>query len=213
MPLPSTPHLEHEQQLWQQNCLVFGVDEVGRGCLAGPVVVAAVRFDSSHLPIEGVKDSKKLSLKKRVSLAEQIKAQASYWKTGQASVAEINRFGIVPATMMAISRALPHSKNQAVLMDGNPFLDSHQEILKKLNLSWPAKISYIVKGDSISYSIAAASIIAKVYRDDLMVELAEQFPDFGWQKNVGYGTKQHRQAIQKLGANEHHREIFVRNLC
>lgn len=212
MLLPSTPHLEHEQQLWQRDFSVFGVDEVGRGALAGPIVVAAVSFAPTHTKIEGVKDSKKLSLKKRVSLAEQIKEQASYWKTGEASVVEINEFGIVPATMMAISRALPFEQNQAVLMDGTPFLDDHQQTLKQLNLDWPTKISYIVKGDSISYSIAAASIIAKVYRDDLMVELSSQHPEFGWQQNVGYGTKQHREAIKNLGANENHREMFIRKI-
>lgn len=201
------PTFEFERQLWQQGCAhVVGIDEVGRGALAGPVVIGAVCFDQSHVPIVGVHDSKLLSAKQREDVVEKIKAAANCWQIGQASVEEIDRFGIVPATMMAITRALQKfSTLDHILMDGKPFTSKNIAMMRQ----WPTPpFSYIVKGDQLSYSIAAASIVAKVFRDQLMRELALTHSHYSWEKNVGYGTKKHLQSIRKFGLTPQHRLAF-----
>lgn len=202
-----TPTLDFESVLWRQGLhRVVGIDEVGRGALAGPVVIAAVCFKPDHQPIVGVRDSKLLSARQRLSIVDQIKNQALFWQVGQASSAEIDSIGIVPATMTAITRALVHCANfDHILMDGKPFTAHHISSVT----SWPTQpFTYIVKGDQLSYSIAAASIIAKVFRDELMMQNATQFNNYGWEKNVGYGTAKHRAAIQKYGLCQHHRKTF-----
>ncbi len=177
--------------------VIAGVDEVGRGPLAGPVTAAAVILDAGSIP-EGLDDSKKLTAKKRDRLFEEIhvKAQVSI---AHASVAEIDGLNILRASHLAMRRAiegLPLVPDHA-LIDGNM-------IPKGLRI--PA--TTLVKGDGRSLSISAASIVAKVVRDRIMVDLAQQHPGYGWEKNAGYGTKQHMEALQILGITPQHRRSF-----
>jgi ribonuclease HII len=205
-----SPTFDFERQLWRQGLTkVVGIDEVGRGALAGPVVIAAVCFDPNHQPITGVRDSKLLSAKQRLSVVEQLKKQALFWQVGQAEASEIDAQGIVPATMLAIARATTQLPSfDQILMDGKPFIAQHIPKIK----NWPTQpFTYIVKGDQLSYSIAAASIIAKVCRDELMQKLATTHADYGWEQNVGYGTKLHRDAIQQYGISSYHRLTFCIN--
>lgn len=207
------PDFTFEQQLWQTGYQrVIGIDEVGRGALAGPVVVSVVCFAPNHQPIAGVRDSKQLAANQRTKLAQLIKQHAFFWQVGQATATEIDTLGIVPATMTAIVRALVPltdtlpEKNSHLLMDGKPFAAHHTLEVPH----WPTlPITYIVKGDQKSYSIAAASIVAKVFRDELMTQAATQFPPFNWAQNKGYGTLLHRQAITTTGACDWHRKSFL----
>ncbi len=177
--------------------VVAGTDEVGRGPLAGPVVAAAVVLDPDNIP-EGLNDSKVLTLKRRVALAEAIHATA-FVAIAEASVEEIEQVNILQASHLAMVRAvsaLPVTPDH-VLIDGN-------RIPKGLNLS----AEPIVKGDARSLSIAAASIVAKIRRDEIMVELAQHYPEYGWQTNAGYPTKSHTLALHKFGPTPHHRRTF-----
>jgi len=177
--------------------IIAGVDEVGRGPLAGPVMAAAVILDPAQLPI-GLADSKKLSPKRREALFIQISATAQV-SIGQASVDEIDDINILQATFLAMRRALtglPIRPDHA-LIDGN-----------RLPPDLPCSGQTIIKGDDRSMSIAAASIMAKVTRDRMMVDLAQQFPGYGWEQNAGYGTKQHIAALAALGVTAHHRRSF-----
>jgi len=200
------PSTDFEQQFWQKDKkLIVGVDEVGRGPLAGPVVAAAVIFSPDIKLIEGINDSKKVTAKNRLTLSELIKQQALAWAIGSSSVEVINKVGIVPAITLAMNQAIQQLPGfDQVLIDGNP--------IKNFSPIDEANITYIVKGDQKSYSIASASIIAKVYRDQLMEKLSLDFPEYGWNKNMGYGTKEHILAIQRYGLTVHHRELFVRKL-
>lgn len=177
--------------------IIAGVDEAGRGPLAGPVVAAAVILDPTN-PIEGLADSKKLSENQRNRLAALIKQQVLSYSVAQASVLEIDQLNILQATLLAMQRAVngltvvPHQ----VLVDGNR--------LPKLTL--PARA--IVKGDSKIKAISAASILAKVTRDALMVACHKQYPDFSFHIHKGYGTKQHIAEIEKFGCLEIHRRTF-----
>ncbi len=177
--------------------LLAGVDEVGRGPLAGPVVAAAVILDPAK-PIEGLADSKKLSEKKREQLAEQIREHAMAWSLGRAEVEEIDRINILQASLLAMQRAVegltvtPHK----ALVDGN----------KLPRLSCPAEA--IVGGDNTVEVISAASIIAKVARDREMVELDAIYPGYGLAKHKGYPTKQHVEALRTLGVTPIHRRTF-----
>ena len=176
---------------------VAGVDEAGRGPLCGPVVAAAVVLNPARIP-EGLNDSKKLSEKRRVVLFDQIMAEADVG-VGAASPEEIDTINILRASHLAMERALaalPGAPDH-VLIDGNM-------IPRGLMLSAEA----IVKGDALSLSIAAASIIAKVTRDRIMVDLAQQHPGYGWAKNAGYPTKDHLAALQNLGVTAVHRRSF-----
>jgi ribonuclease HII len=194
-----------EQQYWNQGKkLVVGVDEVGRGPLAGPVVTCAVVLSPDCKMIEGIKDSKKIPKNKHPLLAKQLKASGLKFAIGVGTVQQINELGIVGAIQNSINNCLAHiDLYHQVLMDGLPF---------KEPLATFIPIDYIVKGDSKAYSIAAASIIAKDYRDNLMKEIGLDFPYFEWEKNAGYGTKVHREAILKHGPTIHHRELFIRKL-
>lgn len=176
---------------------IAGVDEVGRGPLVGDVVTAAVILDPNK-PIEGLADSKKLSEKKRNLLAEQIKSQALSWCIASASVDEIDELNILHATMLAMSRAVAglHVMPNFVFVDGN----------KMPKLPMPAQT--VVKGDARVQQISAASIIAKVARDEQMIALDEQFPQYGFAKHKGYPTKDHMQALKQFGAISHHRKSF-----
>lgn len=177
--------------------LVAGVDEVGRGPLCGPVLAAAVRLDPDRIP-EGLNDSKKLSAPRRAELFESIMASADV-SHGQASVAEIDRLNILRASHLAMSRAvdgLAVTPDHA-LIDGN---------MIPRDFTYSAEA--VVRGDARSLSIAAASIIAKVLRDRIMVDLAQQYPGYGWDRNAGYPTKEHLNALQNLGVTPHHRRSF-----
>lgn len=199
------PNFDFEQQLWTQGkSLVAGIDEVGRGPLAGPVVVCAIIFDQKHQVIEGINDSKKLTAKKRTELAEQIKSSAHSYAIGIGNVELINQLGITQAITNAMISALEQlGKFDHVLIDGRPIKNFPIE---------QEQVEYIIKGDGKSYSIAAASILAKVFRDQMMANLASEFPNFGWDRNMGYGTLAHRNAIKKHGICIHHRKQFVRNI-
>lgn len=183
--------------------MIAGTDEVGRGPLAGPVTAAAVILDPGNIP-DGLNDSKKLSAKRREALADQIWDMADVSMV-HVSVAEIDEHNILRASHIAMERAVAGLRQTAdfVLVDGN---------LIPKGLSVPARA--IIKGDSKSLSIAAASIVAKVGRDRLMEDLAQQFPGYGWEKNAGYPTKQHREALLNLGVTPHHRRSFapIRNM-
>ena len=191
------PTDEFETPYWQQGALVAGVDEVGRGPLAGPVVAAAVILDPSAVP-EGLNDSKKLGKKKRAVLAE-VLSHCAHVSIAEASVAEIDALNILHASMLAMERAvagLPERPDH-VLIDGN-------KIPKSLNIPATA----LVKGDNRSVSVAAASIVAKINRDHLMRDLAQQYPGYGWETNVGYPTKRHISALRELGVTPVHRRSF-----
>lgn len=198
------PTLEYEQKLWESGVQhVVGIDEVGRGALAGPVVTAAVVFDSLHVPIVGIRDSKTLSKLQKNHLEKIIQDNCSFYAIGEASPSEIDSIGIVAATALAMERALQKiAIVEHVLIDGLPFKE--KQLLAKY------KKSFIVKGDSKSYSIAAASILAKVYRDKYMEQLAQDHPSYAWQKNVGYGTRQHIASINEHGTTTHHRLSFLK---
>ncbi|WP_127901511.1 ribonuclease HII [Solirhodobacter olei] len=177
---------------------VAGVDEVGRGPLAGPVTAAAVVLDPARIP-EGLRDSKALSAARRAALAEEIAAVAEV-SIAHASVAEIDALNILRASHLAMERAVAGLAGPPdhVLIDGN---------LIPRGLTLPAEA--VVKGDARVLSIAAASIVAKVARDAIMVDLAQQHPGYGWERNAGYPSKQHREALQDLGVTPHHRRSFA----
>ncbi len=176
---------------------VVGVDEVGRGPLAGPVTAAAVWLNPEHIP-DGLNDSKKLSAKKRDALFETLLEIADV-SIAHASVEEIDELNILRASHIAMVRAVEGLKQPAdhALIDGN-------QIPRGLQISNQT----IVKGDAHSVSIAAASIVAKVCRDRIMVDLAQQHPGYGWETNAGYPSKAHREALQNLGVTPHHRRSF-----
>ncbi|WP_114781458.1 ribonuclease HII [Botryobacter ruber] len=179
--------------------LEAGVDEAGRGCLAGPVVAAAVILppDYKHAVLT---DSKALSIKQREMLREEICRDAVAWAVGEASPAEIDEINILQATFLAMHRALEGLQLQPeyLIIDGNRF-KSFKE----------TPHACIVKGDSKYLTIAAASVLAKTHRDELMCRLGQQYRYYGWEKNAGYPTKQHRTAIAVHGASEFHRHSFT----
>jgi ribonuclease HII len=177
---------------------IAGVDEVGRGCLAGAVVAAACILDLSRPLPEGLNDSKKLTAKKRSSIAEELRANALAFSVAQVEAEEIDRINILQATKKAMRLAVEKLDPKADFL----LIDAVQ--LKEINLPQKA----IIKGDAISASIAAASILAKTYRDDLMRKYDEQYPEYGFAAHVGYGTKAHFEAIKKHGACPLHRKSF-----
>jgi|CXWL01.1.fsa_nt_gi ribonuclease HII len=176
--------------------IVAGVDEAGRGPWAGPVVAGAVILDQKNIP-NGINDSKKISAIKRKKLYEEI-LQSARTGVGISTVEEIDEYNILEATKLAMQRAVSMlgSDMTLVLIDGN----------KAPALPFPTKI--VIGGDAKSLSIAAASIIAKVTRDRIMHELGEANPEYGWEKNSGYGTKHHINALAKYGITEHHRKSY-----
>ena len=176
--------------------IVAGVDEAGRGPWAGPVVAGAVILDRENCPL-GIDDSKKLSEKKREYIFEQLQGVACVG-VGVVSVEEIDKMNILQAAMLAMKKAVDNLKVKpnVALIDGNkcPELDCESRA--------------IIKGDSKSLSIAAGAIVAKVTRDRMMKEIAQEFPYYGWEKNAGYGTKIHQEALAKYGITAHHRKSF-----
>ena len=194
--------LEYEKMYKEQGyTAICGVDEAGRGPLAGPVYAAAVILPEGLL-IEGVNDSKKLTEKKREELFDVIKEKAAAYCIASASVEEIEELNILGATMLAMKRAVEGLSVKAdfAMIDGN----------KKPPLEIPCEA--IVKGDAKSESVAAASILAKVSRDRYMLEMAEKYPVYSFEKHKGYGTKVHREAILEYGPCEIHRPSFLKKL-
>jgi len=176
--------------------ITAGVDEVGRGCLAGPVVSSAVILKrSTNLSI--LKDSKKITFRKRIEIAEHIKLNSIY-AIGMASVKEILNLNILQAALLSMKRAIDKLsvKPELILIDGN-FAPKGLTNFKT-----------IINGDEKVKSISAASIIAKVYRDQLMIKLSEKFHNYAWERNFGYGTKAHMEGLKKFGVTPHHRKGF-----
>jgi len=192
------PNFELEQAALSRGAFrIAGVDEVGRGPLCGPVTAAAVILNPDDIP-EGLNDSKKMTAKKRDALYDEILAKADCC-IAHATVQEIDEINILRASHLAMTRAIAGLTKAPdhILIDGNM-------IPRGLTTSAQA----VVKGDGRSLSIAAASIIAKVTRDRIMGDLAIEFPGYGWEKNAGYGTKQHLEALRALGVTPHHRRSF-----
>ena len=178
------------------NLIKAGVDEVGRGCLAGPVVSAAVILkDGINLRL--LKDSKKITFKKRIEIAEHIKLNSIY-AIGMASVEEILNLNILQAALLSMKRAIDKLsiKPELILIDGN--------FAPKGLINFKT----IINGDEKVKSISAASIMAKVYRDQLMIKLSEKFQNYAWERNFGYGTKAHMEGLKKFGITSHHRKSF-----
>ena len=175
-----------------------GCDEAGRGCLAGSVYAAAVILPVDYNNPE-LNDSKKLTAKKRDELREQIKHDAVAWAVGVVTSVEIDKINILKASFLAMHRALDQLKvrPQAIIVDGNRFVPYHD-----------VPYTTIIKGDGKYQAIAAASILAKTYRDEYMEELAEQYPMYDWKNNKGYPTKKHRDGIREFGISKFHRKSY-----
>ncbi len=199
--MPDTPSLDHEQQLWYQGkILIAGVDEVGLGCLAGPIVAAAVIIPPHCRPIVGVRDSKQMSARQRDRVFTAVMLQAVRVGLGMASVTEVDTVNVLQASYLAMNRALARIQPvDHALIDGRSIK--------------PGKIATayttIIDGDAHSYAIACASVIAKVRRDRLMRRLSNRFPGYGWERNAGYGTQQHREAMISLGITPWHRHSYA----
>ncbi|MGH7732514.1 MAG: ribonuclease HII [Gemmatimonadales bacterium] len=202
MPAPR-PTLERERAAWAAGKLLVGVDEVGRGPLAGPVVAAAVVFPAGCTPPDGIRDSKTLSPRRRAVLAPAILAVAFGFAFGAASTIEIDRHNIRRATALAMSRAVGRlfrvlpAADCVVLLDGLP--------LPELGYQHQA----LVDGDAHCTTVAAAGIVAKTLRDALMTRLAARHPGYGWETNAGYGTSGHLAALTVHGPTKHHRTSFA----
>ena len=189
---------EFEKQLWDEGFeRVMGLDEVGRGCLAGPVVAAGVIFKPGTL-IEGIRDSKTIPESEREELARKIKEEALFWTVQEGSIEQIDKLNILWASLSTMQKCaeIEGATPDYLLVDGNKYVTS--------------LIPYtcLVKGDDRSMSIGAASILAKVYRDNLMKQLAGLFPEFGWETNVGYPTPHHKKALKEHGFTMYHRSSF-----
>lgn len=188
-----------ENRLWYQGYnRIMGLDEVGRGCLSGPVVAAGVILNRSQKLNKYIADSKTLDKETRIELAEEIKEKALYWTIQQCNTQEIDELNILHASIKAMVKCSEANGADPdyLLVDGNRYVSSM------------IPYSCIVKGDNRSVSIAAASILAKVYRDDLMKKLHLKFPEYGWDRNVGYPTKDHFEALERIGYCKHHRKSF-----
>lgn len=183
---------------YYEDLIEAGCDEAGRGCLAGSVYAAAVILPPDYQN-ELLNDSKKLTAKKRYALREEIERDAIAWAVGIVTPEEIDKINILNASFLAMHRALDQLsvRPEAVIVDGNRF-KPYQDL--------PS--TTIVKGDGKFLSIAAASILAKTYRDDYMLSLAEEYPQYDWQSNMGYPTKKHRQAIREHGITPYHRKSY-----
>lgn len=229
------PTFSEEKKLWRRGfAFVAGIDEVGRGCFAGPVVAAAVVFSRKKPAYQkvsklGINDSKLLRPRQRERLAEEIKKQALAWDVTEIGVSTINKVGIGKATQKAMRKSISdlekklekkkanQSKTRSSLIDYVLVDAFYVRYLKGLPVGRRIKgkepkgrQKAIVNGDSRSISIAAASILAKVYRDRLMRRLGSKYPQYGWGKNKGYGTNQHQKAIKRYGLTRYHRKQFVK---
>ena len=195
----TTPNTSIERRLWRQGIqLVAGVDEVGRGCLAGPVVAAACILPPGTRRIDGVRDSKLLTPDRRRVLVREIRSRALATAIGAASRREVDRLNIRGATALAMQRALSRLGDwQHAIIDG-PLMREFDE----------DRCSGVVDGDASCLSVACASILAKEARDDLMRRLACRYPEYGWDHNAGYGTAAHLDALRECGPTPHHRRSF-----
>ncbi len=196
-----SPLWEYDEAVRNSSGIFCGVDEAGRGPLAGDVYAAAVILDPENM-IEGLNDSKKLSEKKREALYDEIIEKSADYCIAKATIAEIEEINILNAAMLAMKRAVLglEMNPQLVLVDGN----------KTPELLCP--VQSVVKGDGVSASIAAASILAKVARDRYMLEEAEKYPEYGFEKHKGYGTKLHREKILEIGECPIHRPSFLKKI-
>jgi ribonuclease HII len=202
------PTFDYEQQYWSQGIsYVAGIDEAGMGALAGPVVAATVIFSEDGMPAflelvekTPIRDSKLLSPQQREKAVAILQSHAKAWAIGEASVAEIDSMNIRVASHLAMQRAIAALKivPDILMIDGKP-----------AQISKTIPTITIIKGDQLSYSIAAASILAKVYRDNIMKELDLQFPQYGFASHKGYGAKIHMDALIAHGATEHHRKSYA----
>ena len=181
----------------KKNNKIAGVDEVGRGCLAGPVFAAAVILNK-NLNTKGIVDSKKISFKKRILLSRYIKKNSTY-AIGFATVSEIDKMNILNASLLSMERAINKLKYKPSIV----YIDG---LFAPKNLK--IKHKTFIKGDDRIISIAAASIVAKVARDVFMIKLSKKFPKYSWNKNFGYGTAEHLKIIKKYGVTKHHRKKF-----
>lgn len=209
------PSFDEEKKLWKEGKLVIGVDEVGRGAFAGPIVASAVIFPTNFSYaqdslIAQVSDSKRLKPLLREKLAIEIKKFCLYWSVSEVDVEIINKKGIGEANKMvfrqAVSKVISQAKKDGkiafhLLVDG-----FHVKFVREIGLK---NQKAIIKGDQISFSIAAASIVAKVHRDELMKKQSNKFPFYSFEKNKGYGTFDHQKALLKFGACDLHRSVFV----
>ncbi len=190
--------LFYESTLWNEGYKrVMGLDEVGRGCLSGPVVAAGVILDPDE-PVSGIKDSKQLSEKNRIELEEEIKCKAVFYTVQEGSLQEIFDLNILWASLKTMQKCVDTkgAEPDYLLVDGNRFTTS----LIPYNC--------IIKGDDKSMSIGAASILAKNYRDRYMKKISKEYPEFGWETNVGYPTAHHKMALKEHGITKHHRLGF-----
>jgi len=195
------PTLRWERPLWRGGATrVVGVDEVGVAPTCGAVVAAAVIMPPNCKRIEGVRDSKTLSAAQRERLAPVIRRRAIAIGVGAASVADIDRLNIYHATHLAMRRAIARvGEHEHVLVDGLRIADFEREV---------GPYTAIVDGDALVYSIACASVVAKTVRDRMMARLAARYPEYGWERNAGYATKEHRAAIREHGLTPHHRRSW-----
>lgn len=222
------PSFNEEELLWEKRVnFVVGIDEVGRGAFAGPVVVGAVVLSKAKCTkelLEEINDSKQLKYLQRKRLSKLIKDQSDFWSIASVGVSKINKVGIGKATEIAFRKTIKDLRFKIydlriensleirnlkleipeekifLLVDG-----FHIKFIKGIGLK---NQKAIIKGDQKSLSIAAASIIAKDYRDSIMLKLSKKYSEFGWGRNKGYGTKEHQEAIRKFGQTEHHRKAF-----
>ena len=191
------PSFKYEKLLWKKNILrIAGVDEVGRGAFAGPLIAASVILPKNFKQ-NGIKDSKLLTPKKREILSKYIIENSLAYSIAKVDVSSIDKFGVGNATHKAFKDCLKKVKFDFVLVDGFKIKDFDNALQKP-----------IIHGDNISISIAAASIIAKVYRDNLMRKLHKKYPQYNFLENKGYGTKFHREALRKHGLSKIHRTSF-----
>lgn len=183
---------------YNENLIEAGCDEAGRGCLAGSVYAAAVILPRDYRN-EALNDSKRLSASRRYALREEIERDAVAWAVGVVTPEEIDKINILNASILAMHRAVDQLsvRPQALIIDGNRFRQ-YQDL----------PFTTIVKGDGKYQSIAAASILAKTFRDDYMKQLHQEFPYYGWNRNAGYPTREHRDAIRKYGVTPYHRKTF-----
>lgn len=191
---------EIERTLWADGLIVAGIDEVGRGPLAGPVLTACIAIPPSKL-VPGVDDSKKLSEKKRESLYDPLIEAASYVEIARMEAADIDRVNILAATKMCMEKCAANLSDAVFLVDAVE------------GLKLPGETRALVHGDALSYMIAAASIVAKVTRDRYMIELDKRYPMYGFARNKGYGTAEHIEALKKYGPCPEHRRTFIGRFC
>lgn len=196
------PHTKFEQEYWSNGLVVCGIDEVGRGCIAGPVVAAAVSFPKEHTIHEKIRDSKKVTPKMRAELFDYILEECDDFGVGLVSAEIIDQIGISPATKKAMGLAIEGMTNapDQVLIDA--------VVLEEVIIAQKS----IIKGDENIYSIAAASIVAKVFRDSVVSGFDNIYKEYGFSSHKGYGTKAHYEALKKSGLTPEHRKTFLKNI-